>query len=271
MKNNTLAIQYNEEHSEKLYHFCEPLFPHCNIKTFGYRKFFINGEYIALCNHHAWQRFYFENIHNTGEVFSAAICSAPHKKFTYFLWPQNFKTDHIISALHSFDIWNGITIYYRGDDYIESFAFAGDHSSTQIPNFIINNIPFIEKFLLYFKNKTQEIISPYRKDILVKFKEVENFNYKDHNNFKLTEIPASEQDLIFIDGDKVIKFTRKETQCIEGLSKGLTYKCIANRLGISDKTVETHINNIKLKMGHYSKSEIAKLYHENQKIFFIYK
>lgn len=270
MMNNLLAIQYNKKHAEQLYQFCEPLFTQCDIKIFGYRKFFINGEYIALCNHHAWQEFYFKKVHDTGKVFSTAIKNAAYKKFTYFLWPQE-SSDYIISALHSFDIWNGITIYYREDDFIECFAFAGNVSSLQIPNFIINNMQFVEQFILYLKNKAKHIINPQNKNILVKFSNNNLTDLTYENNILDRKTPELEQELYFVKDDRMQKFTNKEAQCIYGLSKGLTYKSIANELNISEKTVETHINNIRNKIGHYSKSDIARLFHENEKMILVYK
>ncbi len=268
MSDKLLSIQYNKENAEKLYKLCEPLCSQCGIKIFGYRKFFINGQYLALCNHHKWQDFYFVNIKDLGTVFSTAIQKSIHKKFTYFLWPQ-VSNDFIISALHSFNIWNGITIYYRENDFVESFAFAGDISDTQIPNFIINNTKFVEEFILYIRSKAQRILTPLDEDVLGHFKEIKDLTCQE-NNLKLNA-PSLEQDLYFMKENKVKKFTNKESKCISGLAKGLTYKCIAKELSISEKTVETHINNIRSKIGHYSKSDLAKIYHENKKMFLIYK
>jgi DNA-binding NarL/FixJ family response regulator len=43
--------------------------------------------------------------------------------------------------------------------------------------------------------------------------------------------------------------TRRELEVIELLCKGLLYKQIAAKLGISTRTVETHVANSKRKLG----------------------
>jgi DNA-binding CsgD family transcriptional regulator len=55
-----------------------------------------------------------------------------------------------------------------------------------------------------------------------------------------------------------IDFTPRELDCIVLLMQGYTFKMIASKLGISPRTVETYIENIKQKTGCFSKGELIK-------------
>ena len=53
-------------------------------------------------------------------------------------------------------------------------------------------------------------------------------------------------------------FTERETCCLFYLIRGNTFKEIARKLNISNRTVETHIENIKLKMNCTSRSSLIE-------------
>lgn len=55
-------------------------------------------------------------------------------------------------------------------------------------------------------------------------------------------------------------FSKQEVRCLQFLVRGMTAKMIAYQLGISSRTVESHLAKIKIKLNVYSKSElIAKV------------
>lgn len=53
------------------------------------------------------------------------------------------------------------------------------------------------------------------------------------------------------------QFTNREIDCIKALMLGKTANDTAKDLGISSRTVETHIDNIRKKLGVRYKSEIV--------------
>lgn len=58
-----------------------------------------------------------------------------------------------------------------------------------------------------------------------------------------------------INGTKV-NFSNRELECMRELCKGKTMKAIASHFGISPRTVESHLRNIKCKLQCNYKSEI---------------
>ncbi len=60
---------------------------------------------------------------------------------------------------------------------------------------------------------------------------------------------------------KSLKFTQRQFECLELLSKGMTCKGIGKHLSISHRTVEQHINAAKSKLKCYSRSELIDKFH----------
>ncbi len=62
------------------------------------------------------------------------------------------------------------------------------------------------------------------------------------------------------------KLTKQEKRCFYLLIKGLTSKLIGQRLQVSYRTVECHIDHIKLKLNCYSRTELIELAEEAELI-----
>lgn len=60
-----------------------------------------------------------------------------------------------------------------------------------------------------------------------------------------------------------IHFTNRETECIAHLLKGKTIKATAHALGLSPRTVEFYLNNMKQKLGCNTKSKLVELLYNN--------
>lgn len=56
-----------------------------------------------------------------------------------------------------------------------------------------------------------------------------------------------------------VKLTRREMQCLQLTVKGYTAKKVARQLGISFRTVEEYLNNIRAKAGAHSKSDLIEM------------
>jgi DNA-binding CsgD family transcriptional regulator len=53
-----------------------------------------------------------------------------------------------------------------------------------------------------------------------------------------------------------VRLSAREQQCLQHLVKGKTAKWIADKLGLSKRTIESYIDNIKSKMGCVNKAEL---------------
>ena len=64
-----------------------------------------------------------------------------------------------------------------------------------------------------------------------------------------------------------LSLSNKEIECCYYLSKGLSIKGIANKMGLSPRTIETHVNHIKLKSNCYTTDLLIEYIHQKRWIF----
>lgn len=55
-----------------------------------------------------------------------------------------------------------------------------------------------------------------------------------------------------------VYFTQRETECMVLLLRGMTITAVAEELGLSPRTVEFYVKNMKMKIGCSSKSELVE-------------
>lgn len=78
--------------------------------------------------------------------------------------------------------------------------------------------------------------------------------------FKVINLLKNQENRIFaVDG-----LTQRENECLEYYVKGYSYKSIGKKLEISHRTVETHIQNIKMKINLDQREKIAEYVYQSE-------
>ena len=72
------------------------------------------------------------------------------------------------------------------------------------------------------------------------------------NTQKFLQTLGIDRGVLDTDG-KFIKLTPRELECLKLINNGLSLKGIGNKLLLSPRTIEAHLNNIKHKTGYNSK------------------
>jgi LuxR family transcriptional regulator len=260
---NMNAAQHHKAIYKKINSICNELFTYSDIKVFGYRKFFLDGRYLAVCTRQDLQDFYFKNLQNVGKVFFKILLNTNYKSYTYFLWPKCSSKDFVLDSLAGFNVWNGVTIYYRSDHYIESFAFAGDKTDDSLQNYFINNKDILEMFINHFKFKAQDIIDCTDQSKLAIFSNFSNIHSQDTTIPKSSILKSKLITPINVNyKGKKVRLTIRERECLDALSAGLTHKKAALEMNISPKTFQKHVENIKEKTGVSYKADLIDLYND---------
>lgn len=135
-------------------------------------------------------------------------------------------------------------------------------------NFYINNTEILHRFILYFKDKSSDLIDNSREDNIIKtdliFSDLLPENTKEVSTnekfYKKTE-PKN----IFL--NKNTYLTTRELECCSFLMRGDSIKIAGNKIGISPRTFETHINNVKKKTTCMTKNVLLDLLNKNEWIF----
>lgn len=245
-----------------------------NISFFFYIKILESGHYIALSNHQKFLEHHYRAIDHQGVFFDKINRSADDVKLVCSLWPTEPPTephDFILETLRKFDIWNGISLVKRMPGSIERFCFAGSNHAATLGNFYMNNMGLLKRFLLYFKEKTHMLVSSFNQSNMAKFQQ--------HVSIAPLNLHTPDQDrslLQFLDNIRpkqttfihgrlgLVKLSPQENECMKHLSMGKTAKKIAQEMSLSQRTVESYINNVKFKTGYEKRTDMVVAYLKSQ-------
>lgn len=247
-----------------------PLEQNFNVKFLAYRKFFFKeNKLLYLVNHSKWLEQIFEHDLWASQYFYRQI-SAMHP-YHINIWPEHPDTKDItFKKLYDLNIWNGIVLYFIQEDCVETFCFTGDRTQN-IQNFFINNQHILKNFVHHFKYTGKEIINGIKTSHLIDFDaSLLQHPYPDSpknstDYSKKTFFPKKY--CLHIKGQDLF-ITEKEKNCLFYLSKGKTYKEAAFLLGVSPRTVEDHINRLKVKLGCSFTCDLIGLYLSQVEFFY---
>lgn len=241
---------------------CLPLFS-LGINHFVYHKNYLNGGEIRLSNNPRWlQHFYDGQYHR----FSAFEKNPKELQTGYVIWAHLQNHNTVLDAAREFNIDHGISLVKRVTDGVEYFFFGTTRDNPQIINFYINNLQLLERFTVYFKERGAELIKKANsKKIIIPNKFHVAAKIDDEGNPCLVKnhqlekfISQTHLKKIHITDQLNISLSRRELDCIAELVQGKTMKEIGNHLGISARTVETHVNHLKEKLQCRTKSELLR-------------
>jgi DNA-binding CsgD family transcriptional regulator len=255
---NRIAFQYQEAIIHQFLEICKPL-KILEIPLFSYARFYPDGTFFSVKTDLERQKEYFEKLKSNTPVWGETCIKTGDESLEMAIWPQ--KPNLQIEAMafsYEKNMWNGVSFIRKLPDSIENWCFVGHKESTQLQNFCLRNKEVLRQFIEYFNQAASSIIQ-----------------IDDQNGFKLAKF---ENGLVFpevsCEQEKINSFlkklnlqfpklTSKESECLYYLALGNTSKQIANHMGIEKRTVDTHLENIRLKVGKRLRSELIQFYRKH--------
>jgi DNA-binding CsgD family transcriptional regulator len=250
---NHEAYLYAEGVFDSFSKLCAPL-KHLNIHTLAYFRIFDNGRYLYLCNNLDWVRYCLQNVHdNDSTTLGQELSHVPHTGFHYFLWPTN-PQDYLLSALHEHNIWNGLSVFRRRNDSIELWGFGTDRNNTEISNFYVQHTDLLKHFIESFGASGKDLINPTKDAKLAAYKNLidqapvylDTKSAFDVDRF-IASTPIFKHPLTV--GNTDVYLNQQEAQCLNYMSTGMSAKEISRHVGLSHRSVEKYIQNMKKKTG----------------------
>lgn len=120
-------------------------------------------------------------------------------------------------------------------DFCEYFIFYAPASEGSVINFYLNHLDELENFCKFFQEKAASLI----------------YQASSHRLIKgFVDLKPKKP---FFVGN----LTERQVEISEYLLSGLTHKKIAEQLGLSPRTVDSHIENLKYKLKCFNKSELV--------------
>lgn len=264
---NIPALEYSRSVYPDIADFCNPFLTSCNLTTFIYGKLFYDKKYLLFSNNMIFVEYFLLHLNDIeGSKLHHALQNAPLGKPIHALW-SSAPEDMLIQMLKRIDLWNGLDIYYRSDNFIETWSFSTSLThSKEIDNFYLNNFKIFQRFCLSFRGKFARLLTRTNESKLATLKEGIDINFH-HSLDCMRNVNAllsflSLESLELPTKNGTITLSRREIDCLFYLSRGKIAKEIAQTLNISKRTVESYIASIKQKTGYYNKSRLINLFNE---------
>lgn len=235
---------------------CKPL---SYIKTdyFLYVKTFKDGSHIELTTNAGWSEVFYKHKYYEIDVFGE---TSNNKQSGIFLWSALPCQKIFTVKRELFSINSGITLATTSKNISEFYHFGSKTQSAIATNFYLNNIDLIKHFIFYFKDKATSLIRSLeskRIHILRGSQPLSTFSDLERRNF----LQKTTIDRYYFDPDVPNKhLTRREVECLNWFIYGKTAAETAMLLNITKRTVEAHLENIKLKLNCFKQGSLGYKY-----------
>jgi len=244
--------------SSEIVEICDVIFGQTPISHFHYTKLSFDGNLITLSNHPDWQKYFFGS-HFYEKHYPAKCNLNSDYVFVEQRFPNIGKDARVVSGIyHMFSI-----IQYHSS-YYEVYGFATNSYYPAIYEYYINYLDDLKKFILHFKDKAFSILQQYDAMPISWNLNEEINSYEQVNRREIDTIHSQISDKIDINkvvlpGRDRFVLSRREYEVLLLLGKGLTMKEAARILVLSPRTIESYVNDAKLKLGVYSKRELIDM------------
>ena len=251
-KNHIALICYNE-----VKNIVKPLEKLLNINYFCFRRIYNNGKHIALTANPEWLiRYYNNKYYLKKETRKVGAVGNFYPVIWDHITDKDKFSDQAMIDARNHDFAHSLSLKYIAPEYMDLYSLSVPLEDDQVSEKYLRYYESIKKFVFYFQSNAALLINEAEKNPI----DTENTEESKPDNI-VSEIDKFEQQIkitqlnLNLNGS-IIKLTATETKYLKELALGVSSKCIAKKLNVSTRTVETHIDNLKLKLGVYSKSSI---------------
>ncbi len=239
-----------------------PLEKHLNIKEFTYERIYNNNQKIKLTNQPEWIAYFYQN--NFHLLGGDDTVDNLHSGVNLTANMVSMNNDQTIfeSCRKFYDIGDGIVLVDRFEEYRELFWFTSDTSNKYLLDYH-RNIELLRIFTQSFKEKAKKLIKNSEYQKIIRPPTLLNLSMSAYHNHELSEIEFLKsigiKKYTFYYKKIEIVLTRKELQCALGLISGKSAKEISNDLCRSVRTIEAHVDNLRMKLRCSSRSNLVNM------------
>jgi DNA-binding CsgD family transcriptional regulator len=254
--------------SAKIVDICKPL-EEFGIHHFTYLKQLSNGQRISLSNKPQWIADYY-NL----SLYQTSLFEKPFEGVTstFNAWFGDFDLDVYWHGKEHYNTMHSISIVEYKRDSCESFLFSTTPDNQQAIYYLSNNREILFHFIMYFKDSAKDILKEASKNSITipgsEWRVPEEYTKWFQNpaweaalderkeNFFL-KTPIRRVTLETPLGPVVL--TQREVMCIYHL---LNYKSVseaAKLMNLSQRTVESYLENIKNKLSCTTKADLLQI------------
>lgn len=245
---------------------CAPLRKYFKINDFNYERIYSDNSKIKLTSRPEWIKYYYQH-----KFYLLGEYEVPftEQQTGYKLTLSMRGTEIFSAAREHFNIDYGIVFAEKhNDEYYELFWFGTECGNQSVLNFYLSNIDLLQRFNLYFKEKMTSLITKAEREkipLLQKVpegttRETQSTLHKMRKEFlRAIRIEAYPVE----NGSIHASLTEREFECAICLLEGRTAKDTGEYLGISSRTVESHLLNIKIKLACETRQDLLEILNRN--------
>lgn len=260
MYNN--IIKFNNSFVPYLEKISDILMDTLSIRWFEYNRLYKDGNRFYISNNKKWFEYFIKNNFQDDVEYNQVLWGGMKRKYTLWVGLQENK---VLSGYFRNNMWNGLNYTFKKEEnYLDLFSFSSTIEEKQVNNIYINSKDILNKAILVFNNEIHKELPLGDDSFLLK--------PRSHKGLLLDDAPLISTEMIdnFYEQTKIDRYyfnigseefylTRMEFLCLTLISHGDSIKGVANKCSISPRTVESHINSIKLKTGKTSRSGIISI------------
>ncbi|MCK4608136.1 MAG: helix-turn-helix transcriptional regulator [Gammaproteobacteria bacterium] len=260
---------------------CQPLFQNTSINVLWYTRYYTDGTVIILSSHAGLHKYILSDLADTIADWkiiddmahgSPKLWNSPANQYSWLV-EDAIPPFMQYSFAERFNMRSGFEIVEKLDDYYELFWFDST-LNTHIKNLYLWGAELLENFMLYFREQATGIINKSEKNKII----VPNrrFVYAIPLQQLPEKYPHNKTDVAILRDQLRLKqyplrykkqtfnLSPKEFNCLHYLARGYSQKEIGRTCGISDRTVESHLDKIKGKLNIFNKKELIELFYASR-------
>ncbi len=276
------TLEFNRDNAHRMNTLCAPLKQHFDITAYGYLRVMDDGRFLAVSNNQHWldsiakHDYCFRSKHFID--LTESLCKYDP---LIALWPgHEHSEDEAIQLLGNHGLRNCLNIIKEKDGSVEAHFFATDKDHPLINNFYRHHLSALEDFIGYMQMVGSDICDPSNiaklgisPNMLENYPRIEKiFKQTTPWERKILEFNDSLNSLLkqeIYELGRRYGLTIRELECLSYFTTGKTSKEIARLLDIAPRTVEAHLNNIRIKTDCQTKIELTHWFEETFKPFLV--
>lgn len=267
-------FDYLNRVTEEVQQICHPLRSKTPISIFDYYEIDANGDLMVLtttpdCVSAEYgeelfpKRYEMEMLLQSGLRMTCMSHLAPLSKTMGETNKEKFENNVAYYSGHK--VYHRLFFMDYYGDKLRAYGYGVSQEKVSSFDFYWNNIEALQCFGPYFSARAQDLIAQVRINNKVTF-----MAYNDPPPAEILEVLQGDNGNEYLlpfkggfDQKKVLpKLTERETDCLSLVAKGYTIKMVAHEFGLSPRTVEQHLRNIKDKLDVTSKKQLLEYWHE---------
>ncbi|MFI4983919.1 MAG: helix-turn-helix transcriptional regulator [Rickettsiales bacterium] len=221
------------------------------LSYFQYLRCYLDGSYSLLTNDTSLLEEFASQTNDTQLIYSS-FAEEQASQFAYwFMWDEALPANPVQLAKQKLGIHNGVTLVRRSKNYYDMIAVALPKHIENAGTFYLNKKSAIEDFILNFDSSEKKLIAEINK------KPVQLTVGRRDQNFN--KIPLRSGGVELLINHQKVQLSCQELKALHYYTRGVSCKQIARIMWVSDRTVETYLQRIKIKCEFRSNLELLTI------------